>query len=79
MLVSLCGIQSQVGCVLVDLDSGLVEPGLIRFGGRTFKNTVFTTPLTILYLHHSLFILFAAFHKKQIFLYYNNPERPISY
>ena len=35
LLMSLCGIQSQVGCVLVSLDSELVEPGLIQFVGRT--------------------------------------------
>ena len=42
--MSLCGIQSQVGCVLVDMDSGQVEPGQKQFGGRTFK-TAFTTCL----------------------------------
>ena len=36
--------EPEVGCVLVDLDSGLqVEPGQIQFGGRTFKRTAFTT------------------------------------
>ena len=34
---------SRVDRVLFDLDSGLVEPGLIQFVGRTFKSTAFTT------------------------------------
>ena len=33
-LVSLCGIESQVGSVLVELDSGLGVPGLIIHFGR---------------------------------------------
>ena len=32
-----------MGWVLVELDSGLVVPGLIQFAGRTFKSTAFTT------------------------------------
>ena len=51
-----------MGCVLVDLDSGLIVPGLIvpglivpglivpgliQFGGRTIKSTAFTTTVNI--------------------------------
>jgi len=32
-----------MGSVLVELESILVVPGLIQFGGRTFKSTAFTT------------------------------------
>ena len=32
-----------MGCVLVELDSGLVVPGVIQFGGRTSKSMTFTT------------------------------------
>ena len=32
-----------MGCILVDWDSGRVVPGLIHFGGHTFKSTAFTT------------------------------------
>jgi len=36
--------QSQVGCVLIDLDSGRVVPGEIQFG-QSYKSTTITTNL----------------------------------
>ena len=34
---------SRVNCVLLELDRGLVEPGLIQFMRQTFKSTAFTS------------------------------------
>ena len=55
-LVSLCDIQTQVGCVLVDFDSGRVVHGQIHFENLLWSWWLSQTPL-VFFLGHPVVYL----------------------